>query len=89
LWEWHQAELGDDAGLVVSELVTNAVTASRELLPRSVSPVRLWLASDTELVLVLVGDANPRPPLRVDAGLEQQVGLVSRAGGRDGQGRLG
>jgi hypothetical protein len=33
-------------------LVTNAVTASRDLLPQSVSPVRLWLASDTELVLV-------------------------------------
>lgn len=74
LWEWHQAELGDDAGLVVSELVTNAVTASRELLPRSVSPVRLWLASDTELVLVLVGDANPRPPLRVDAGPDSDCG---------------
>jgi hypothetical protein len=68
LWEWGHAGLGDDAGLVVSELVTNAVTVSRDLLARSVCPVRLWLASDTELVLVLVGDASPRLPLRVDAG---------------------
>ena len=56
LWEWGHAELGDDAGLVVSELVTNAVTASRDLLPHGlVPPVRLWLASDTELVLASSG----------------------------------
>jgi hypothetical protein len=50
---------GDDAGLVVSELVTNAITASRELLPALVAPVRFWLACETELVLLLVGDASP------------------------------
>lgn len=68
LWEWGHAELSDDAGLVVSELVTNAITASCDLAPQSVSPVRLWLACDTELVLILVGDASSRPPLQVDAG---------------------
>ena len=69
LWEWGRAELGDDAGLVVSELITNAITACQYLPPyASLPPVRLWLASDTELVLLLVGDASPRPPLHVDPG---------------------
>src|SRR5580693_1444698 len=69
LWEWGRTELSDDAGLVVSELVTNAITAYRDLPSHALMlPVRLWLASDTELVLVMVGDASPQPPLRVDPG---------------------
>jgi hypothetical protein len=28
LWEWRQAELGQDASIVLSELVTNSVAAS-------------------------------------------------------------
>ncbi len=71
LWEWgfRRAELGDDAGLVVSELITNAITAYDDLPPHApLPPVRLWLASDTELVLVMVGDASSRPPLHVDPG---------------------
>lgn len=75
LWEWGRAELGDDAGLVVSELITNAITAYRDLPPHApVPPVRLWLASDTELVLVLVGDASPRPPLHVNRGPDADGG---------------
>lgn len=66
LWEWGHAELGGDAGLVVSELITNAVAATRDLMPHSFASVRLWLASDTELVLVLVGDASTRPPVHVE-----------------------
>ena len=69
LWEWGRAELSDDVGLVVSELVTNAITAYRVLPPRGlILPVRLWLASDTELVLAMVGDSSPRLPLHVDPG---------------------
>jgi hypothetical protein len=66
LWEWGHTELTDDAGLVVSELMTNAVAATRDLVPHSLAPVRLWLASDTELVLILVGDASTRPPMHVE-----------------------
>lgn len=69
LWEWGHAELGYDAGLVVTELVTNAIKASRDLPPDPpVPPVRLWLATEpaTGLVLVLVGDASPQPPLYLD-----------------------
>src|SRR5579859_5585947 len=46
LWEWGHADLRYDAGLVVTELVTNAVAASRDLWPRLLAPVRLWLATD-------------------------------------------
>ena len=82
------AELSDDAGLVVSELITNAVTASRNLVPHSLSPVRLWLASNAELVLILVGDASSWPPLQVDADPDADHGrglrLVEAMSGRWG-----
>jgi Histidine kinase-like ATPase domain len=66
LWEWGRAELGADAGLVVSELLTNAVVASQRLPQRP--PVWLWLVSDTRLVLVLVADASQHPPVQLDPG---------------------
>lgn len=72
LWEWGQAALADDVGAVVTELVTNAVAASRQL--PSWPPVRLWLGSDTKLVLVLVGDASQRPPLQLDPALDSDGG---------------
>jgi anti-sigma regulatory factor (Ser/Thr protein kinase) len=65
LWEWGQAELGQDAGIVVSELVTNAVIASAELRP-TVAPVLVWIGSDSHCVLVAVADASPRPPMRLN-----------------------
>jgi anti-sigma regulatory factor (Ser/Thr protein kinase) len=64
LWEWHRADLGQDASVVVSELVTNAVTASADLRP-DVAPILVWLGSDTRRVLVAVADASPRPPIRL------------------------
>ncbi len=64
LWEWRLTPLSETAELVVDELVTNAVSASRSLdWP---SPVRIWLLSDRASVLVLVWDANPEPPVRID-----------------------
>jgi len=65
LWEWGCVELEQDAGIVVSELVTNAVRASAELRP-TVAPVLVWLGSDTRSVLVAVADASPRLPVRLD-----------------------
>jgi hypothetical protein len=41
---WGWAELSPDAGVVVSELVTNAVAASAGL--RAAAPVLVWLGSD-------------------------------------------
>jgi len=57
--------LSDQIELVVSELVTNAVAASRSL--EWVFPVRLWLFSDRTQVLIAVWDSNPRLPVRIDA----------------------
>jgi anti-sigma regulatory factor (Ser/Thr protein kinase) len=71
-WEWGLAGLGDDVEILVSELVTNAVAASRS--PDQVFPVRLWLLSDKERVLVVVQDASPQAPARVDAGDDAESG---------------
>ncbi len=65
LWEWGRAELGQDAGVVVSELVTNSLMASADLRP-AVAPVRVWLGSDTRCVLVAVADASPQAPVRLN-----------------------
>lgn len=65
LWEWGLASLGESAGLLVTELITNAVKASRAMV--QASPVRLWLVSDGAQVLILVWDASPQPPVRIDA----------------------
>ena len=60
LWEWGIGNLGDSAELLVTELVANAVRASREMA--RVSAVRLWLLSDSAQILILVWDASPQPP---------------------------
>jgi len=44
--------------------MTNAITASH--LIDSLHPVRLWLLSDGSRTLILIGDACPHPPRRVD-----------------------
>lgn len=72
LWEWRIASFGEPAELVVCELITNAVKASLKL--NGASPVRLWLASDSDRVLILVWDASPRPPVRIDAGDQAENG---------------
>ncbi|HEY5990606.1 MAG TPA: ATP-binding protein [Streptosporangiaceae bacterium] len=65
LWEWGQTGLSEAAELVVSELVTNSVTATQSI--HSEFPVRLWLLSDNSRVLILVADASPQPPKRIEA----------------------
>ena len=72
LWEWGIGNLGDSAELLVTELITNAVRASREA--GRVSAVRLWLLSDSAQILILVWDASPRPPVLTDAGDEAEHG---------------
>lgn len=65
LWEWNHAELAEDASVVVSELVTNAVMASADMRAAN-APVQVWLASDTTRVLVAIADASPHPPVRLN-----------------------
>jgi len=60
-WEWGLGELSDTCALVVSELVTNSVQASRAL--GQFTTVRLWLLSDKDKVLILLWDAFPQPPV--------------------------
>src|SRR5438477_42355 len=62
---WGRPELSPDAGVVVSELVTNAVASSAGLgLPAA--PVLVWLGSDGHCLLLAVADVSPRPPGRLD-----------------------
>jgi hypothetical protein len=71
LLEWGLASLGDDTELLVSELVTNGVTASRAM---GQPAVRVWLVSDLRQVVVFVWDASPRPPARADPGADAESG---------------
>jgi anti-sigma regulatory factor (Ser/Thr protein kinase) len=73
LWEWHLAELGQDVGLVVSELVGNAVMASAQLRP-SVAPMLVWLGSNNRSVLAAVADASPKPPKQLKPDLDAERG---------------
>ncbi len=72
VWEWGLDVVRESLELVVSELVTNAVKATRAI--ESVLPVRLWLLADQARVLVLVSDSNPQPPRRMDVGFEAEGG---------------
>jgi anti-sigma regulatory factor (Ser/Thr protein kinase) len=72
LWEWGLAALTDSTELVVSELITNAIQASRTT--GQTAPVRLWLLSDKAQVLVLVWDASPDSPVRSDISDETENG---------------
>jgi anti-sigma regulatory factor (Ser/Thr protein kinase) len=72
LREWQLARLGDDVELVVAELVTNAVAASRAMdFP---FPVRMWLLSDMASVLVVVWDASPQPPVLMEPAEDAETG---------------
>jgi anti-sigma regulatory factor (Ser/Thr protein kinase) len=72
LWEWGLARVAEIAELAASELITNAVKASR--VATRTAAVRLWLASDRARVLTIVWDASPQPPVRVDASGEAENG---------------
>jgi anti-sigma regulatory factor (Ser/Thr protein kinase) len=84
LWEWGLADYTEVVELVVSELVTNAVQASKRLVGSryngrwipGVPPVRLWLRSDKQRVLIQVWDGNHRMPQR------QEVEDLEAEGGR-------
>ena len=60
LWEWGLHAVADTAELLVSELVTNGVNASRAM--EGTPPVWLRLSADTVRVLIEVWDGNVRPP---------------------------
>ena len=63
LWEWDLSAISDDCTLIVSELMTNAVTFTQE--HHRPEPVRLWmLGTRGQSVLILVWDATRPAPVR-------------------------
>jgi anti-sigma regulatory factor (Ser/Thr protein kinase) len=70
-WEWRLPRLADSTELAVSELVTNAVQASRAMRQAA---VRIWLASDGTQVVIFVWDASPQPPVLADPGGDAENG---------------
>jgi anti-sigma regulatory factor (Ser/Thr protein kinase) len=62
-WEATPSGLAQDILLAVTELITNAVVASRGL-PQA-TPVRLWVCCDRARLLVQAGDESPAPPVRI------------------------
>jgi anti-sigma regulatory factor (Ser/Thr protein kinase) len=63
---WRMAAVSEQAELVVSELVTNAVAATQAAAADA--PVRLWLLADGARAGVAVWDANPRLPEAAEPG---------------------
>jgi len=55
---WGLGRIADDAALIVSELMTNAVSAA------PAADVALYLAADTDRLTLLVWDASPDLPAR-------------------------
>lgn len=77
LEEWGRlADSIESAELLVSELITNAITASRS--QGGTFPVRLWLLADKTGVLTLVWDACLREParMRISEDAESGRGLL-------------
>jgi len=72
LWEWGLAAVSESTELLVSELVTNAMQISRAAVQDA--PIRLWLVSDKAQVVILVWDASPLPPVRMDANGDAENG---------------
>jgi anti-sigma regulatory factor (Ser/Thr protein kinase) len=72
LEEWELTVFSESTGLLVSELVTNAIQISRLAEPDA--PVRLWLVSDRAQVVIFVWDASPLPPLPGDVGEDAESG---------------
>jgi anti-sigma regulatory factor (Ser/Thr protein kinase) len=72
LWEWQLTGLEDDAELLASELVTNAVQITQA--DGRGTPVRLWLLADRAQLLMLVWDASPLPPVRMNTSDDAENG---------------
>jgi anti-sigma regulatory factor (Ser/Thr protein kinase) len=72
LWEWNLTDFSEAAELVVSELFTNAVRASRAA--EFFAPVRLWLLCDRRRMLILVWDCTPQPPVRIGTSDDAETG---------------
>ena len=71
LWEWQLTALSETAELVVSELTTNAMLASRRL---GRPHIRLTLTLDDRELVISVYDQSPSAPGPANAGAEDENG---------------
>ena len=69
---WGLAPMADDAALIVSELVTNAIDATAALAAGG--HVTLLIAEDQVRVFLLVWDPSPLPPALCPAGSDALAG---------------
>ena len=79
LKEWALDELTAVTELLVSELITNAVLATRALDAPLPFSVLLWLHANRRRVLITVWDADPQPPVlqeNIDRYAENGRGLM-------------
>ena len=70
---WGLARLAGDGGLILSEFVTNSVVHA------SGRAVGIWLMTDRERLVIMVGDPSPDLPVRAetpDTGQPSGRGLV-------------
>ena len=65
LREWGLDAAGEEAALIATELVTNAILSTQA--HRLPSPVRIWMLGDAASVLFLIWDATRPAPVRRDA----------------------
>ena len=63
LWEWKLDFLADDAEVIVSELTSNAIHATRAGAGGPPAAVALRLLGDSSRLLILVRDPAPWPPV--------------------------
>jgi hypothetical protein len=75
LREWGLGALADDAELVTTEIVANAVNVTQAIRwPVSRPPVRLWIRGDTGLLFILAWDATSQVPQPASPGTSDEVG---------------
>lgn len=71
LWEWRLTRLADSAELIASEMLTNALLASRRLERPAIG---LTLLSDQEQLVILVRDFDPGAPAPRHASADEESG---------------
>ena len=72
LWEWGLTAFSENAELLISELMTNAIQAS--LPAEDIMPVRLLLSSDRSRLLIQVQDTNRHAPTPTGAHDDDESG---------------
>jgi hypothetical protein len=73
--QWSLSQFEVVTSLIATELVTNALVATREAAwAATMPPVRLWLCGGPSVVTVLAWDATVDPPMLRDADEDDESG---------------